>query len=229
MRFDSKMSMTPLWVIAIFVSLTEVGLTVTVTQATGWVQGALTAFVILFPTAVAAAFFVIIWCRPENLYSPTEFGGASVNDYVRAMRVRSDSQEKAIEILKELIGVSGSTIPSQSDFSTASTPLGPARDRVEHVQPLIIDTGPLLSPGKARRMTRYYDHDQVVVQELLNDIWFELSSHSKIPAYTYGRTWVLVNTRNGEQLSDLKSNVNDTLEEAGITPGMSLSVAQPAQ
>ena len=62
----------PLWVISLFVSLTEAVTGIAVTQAHGGVQGALTAFEIVFPLLVASAFFLILWNRPYVLYPPTE-------------------------------------------------------------------------------------------------------------------------------------------------------------
>ncbi|MBU8921692.1 MAG: hypothetical protein KOO63_07710 [Bacteroidales bacterium] len=83
-RKDNKM--TPLWVISLFLSLTEVVTGIAVTQATGNVQVALTVFAIAFPSVVAIAFFLILWFRPYVLYPPTEFGTTvDVGTYVRAM------------------------------------------------------------------------------------------------------------------------------------------------
>ena len=79
--------MTPLWVIALFVSLTEVVTGIAVTQANGSVQVALTVFVIAFPVLVASAFFAVLWHRPYVFYPPTEFGAATdVEKFVGAMR-----------------------------------------------------------------------------------------------------------------------------------------------
>lgn len=79
-------AMTPLWVISLFVSLTEVVAGLAVGQATGLPQAALVAFVIAFPLLVAAAFFAVLWRKPYVFYPPSEFGsGVAVADYVEAM------------------------------------------------------------------------------------------------------------------------------------------------
>ena len=59
-----KRAMTPLWIIALFVSLTEAVLGVAVTQTTTEIQVALTAFVIGFPVLIAGAFFIILVLLP---------------------------------------------------------------------------------------------------------------------------------------------------------------------
>lgn len=95
--------MTPLWVISLFVSLSEVVAGLAVTQAQGGVQITLTVFVVVFPVLVAAAFFAILWKKPYVFYPPTEFGGATnVSEYVQALAGLSPTQ--AAERQRQLIG-----------------------------------------------------------------------------------------------------------------------------
>jgi hypothetical protein len=101
-RTSRRSSMTPLWLISIFVSLCEVVAGLAVTQAQGGVQVALTAFVIVFPLLVAGAFFAILWYKPYVLYPPTEFGsGTNVSEYVQALGGMSPIQaaEQQMRIL----------------------------------------------------------------------------------------------------------------------------------
>ncbi|MPZ08823.1 MAG: hypothetical protein GEU89_01260 [Kiloniellaceae bacterium] len=84
-RGPRRSSMTPLWVISLFVSLCEVVAGLAVTQAGGTVQLILTIFVVGFPILVASAFFAVLWRKPYVFYPPTEFGAATnVSEYVRA-------------------------------------------------------------------------------------------------------------------------------------------------
>lgn len=77
---------TPLWIVAAFVTLTEAVLGIAVTQVTGGVQIALTGFVIVFALLVSGAFFFILWNRPYVFYSPAEYGGTDPKHFVDAMR-----------------------------------------------------------------------------------------------------------------------------------------------
>ena len=87
--------MTPLWVISLFLSLTEVVIGLALTKADGNVQAVLTAFAIAFPIMVATAFFAILWNRPYVLYPPTEFGdNTDVGSFVGAMKP-SDTTPKS--------------------------------------------------------------------------------------------------------------------------------------
>ena len=77
---------TPLWIVAAFVTLTEAVLGYALTQVTGGVQIALTTFVIAFALVVAGAFFLILWNRPYVFYSPSEYGSIDPKAFVSALR-----------------------------------------------------------------------------------------------------------------------------------------------
>jgi hypothetical protein len=77
---------TPLWIVASFLSLTEVVLGYAVTKVSGSIQLALTIFVMSFAVAVAAMFFVILWNRPWVFYSPSEYGNVDPKSFMAALR-----------------------------------------------------------------------------------------------------------------------------------------------
>ena len=78
--------LTPLWVISLFVSFSEVAFSIAATQTTGTIQVILMIFVVLFPVAVAVGFFVILWKKSYVFYPPSEYGrDVSVEQYVKAM------------------------------------------------------------------------------------------------------------------------------------------------
>src|ERR1700690_213720 len=88
--------LTPLGIIFLFVALAETVLGVGITQTNSFIQGCLAIFACVFPTGVAAAFFYILYHRPENFYAPKDFGGdasylQSMNA-ARASRIRRFSQ-----------------------------------------------------------------------------------------------------------------------------------------
>jgi hypothetical protein len=77
--------LTPLWIISLFVGLTEAVLAVAVTQTTGGVQIALAAFVMIFPLLIAAAFFTVLWKRPWQFYAPSEYGAVDPVSFVETL------------------------------------------------------------------------------------------------------------------------------------------------
>jgi hypothetical protein len=72
---NSTKKLTPLGIVAAFVTLTELALGTAVTQTTGTVQVILTLFVVLFPVLTLTAFFVTLWHRPFVFYDPGAYGG----------------------------------------------------------------------------------------------------------------------------------------------------------
>jgi hypothetical protein len=74
--------LTPLWIVSLFVTLTETVLGAAATQTAGGIQIALTIFVLCFPVFVAGAFFMILWHRSWVFYSPGEYGSVDPSKYV---------------------------------------------------------------------------------------------------------------------------------------------------
>lgn len=76
---------TPLWIVAAFVSVTEAGLGYSVTKVTGPMQTILTAFFIIFTLLVSTAFFVTLWFRPWVFHGPGDFKNPTVTEFVGAL------------------------------------------------------------------------------------------------------------------------------------------------
>jgi hypothetical protein len=83
---EAQKTLTPLWIVSIFVTFTESVLGIALTQASGGIQIALTTFVIIFPLLIASAFFITLWFKPFVFYPPKEFENVDVEKFVGAMR-----------------------------------------------------------------------------------------------------------------------------------------------
>ena len=99
--------MTPLWVISLFLSLTEVVAGVAVTQTTGNIQVTLVWFVIIFAVLVAGMFFVLLWFRPWTFYPPSEYANVDVQQYVEALRGGPTSTVKETKDVKGAVEIVG--------------------------------------------------------------------------------------------------------------------------
>ncbi len=88
--------LTPLSIIALFLTLTETVLGIAVTQTSGSVQIALTCFVISFPVFVAAAFFKILSKKPWHFYAPSDYAGLDPRRFVDALRGEVDQKVAAL-------------------------------------------------------------------------------------------------------------------------------------
>lgn len=100
----AQKSPTPLWIIASFISLSEISLTVGVIQTEGGIQVALTVFVLLFPLIVASLFFLILWNRPYVLYPPSDYGRETdVGSYVDAMLKKQSGEQNLFQNIEEVV------------------------------------------------------------------------------------------------------------------------------
>ncbi len=91
---------TPLWVIATFVTLTEAVLGFAATQVSGGIQVALTSFVIGFALLVFTAFFVILWSRPWVFYPPSEYSNVDPKEFMTALSNTNPAIRKQAELIK---------------------------------------------------------------------------------------------------------------------------------
>lgn len=69
-KIDPSAINSPLALIALFVAIIELFLIFPITQLTGWDRSILVIFIIAYPIFIASAFFVFLWNKPVNLYTP---------------------------------------------------------------------------------------------------------------------------------------------------------------
>lgn len=237
-----KAAMTPLWVISLFLSLTEVMTGIAVLQAKGGAQIALTAFVIAFPCAVTAGFFAVLWKRPYVFYPPTEFGpGTDVTKYVEAMRrVQSDEgqirtviQESIRATLEapQLVERLSSGVPAH--VSDVRRELDGLRKELANVAIMraearfvTVDTSALTN-NESPVVFPYETNESV--GEFLDKVWFALADH--VPPHKYNKVWVLRDKASGREFREMGSlwarlngltRDSRPLTEVGIAGGMRL-------
>lgn len=92
---------TPLWIVAAFVTLTEMTVVYAVTQVQAGIQVALTVFAIGFAVSVGAAFFVILWNRPWVFYAPSEYGDVDPKHFMSALR-ESPNVATQVELVRSV-------------------------------------------------------------------------------------------------------------------------------
>ncbi|HEX9930484.1 MAG TPA: hypothetical protein VGB02_18245, partial [Pyrinomonadaceae bacterium] len=196
-------SLTPLWVVSLFVSLTETVLGIGVIQTTGSIQMALTVFVMVFPLLIAGAFFAILWHKPYVFYSPSEYAQQDVRQYVEAMQSRSRvdsklfpeiehivrSQLSSSEVVAELTETISRKAGDRVEGQIAKILTSVADRTVESIQDenfLTVDSRKLV--GEDGGIWRIPYSRYVTVSELLDYIWLLLDDYG-IPSMKYGVIW----------------------------------------
>jgi hypothetical protein len=235
-------AMTPLWVIALFISLTETVLGVAATRVSGNLQIALTVFVIGFPLLIAGGFFAILWFRPYVLYPPTDFrGGADVTSYVDAMQHRVADESRIHALIEDSLSKAGQKLeerkkdqvgPSESRSSLRVAPdvaalvheLAKAAIANVDKQVIRVDTRPITGTNGAIQMIPY--SGKTSMYDFLTGIFYSLADSVK--PFTYGEAWALRNDETFEIYVGAESDsrvwmVDLTLERSVFRPGMRLS------
>src|SRR5262245_693350 len=93
---------TPLWVISLFVTLTETAMVIAATQTTGNLQLAFAYFSMGFAVLVFICFMLILWSKPEVLHPPESFGhgGTTPAEYVKALTIRNKVKNEIVAAIK---------------------------------------------------------------------------------------------------------------------------------
>lgn len=219
---------TPLWIIALFVSLTETVLGIAVIQTTAGIQIALTVFVVIFPLLIAGAFFAILWHKPYVFYPPKEFGQKTdVSTYVKAMQQKKIDEPQLYlniqetirrtlvseEVINELASTLSPKVnkPEKEQIAQIlNSATGKALSDIREMNFVSIDTRPI--QGKTDGKVREFIYkESYPVWSFLTDIYFILSKEVK--PYTYGTKWVLRDTTTKNNLlyfgSDFKPSLTD--------------------
>jgi hypothetical protein len=235
-------SITPLWVISLFLSLTETITGIAVIKATGNVQIALTAFVILFPTLVATVFFLILWSRPYVLYPPKEFGETTdVSKYVEAMQRRAVYDSNIYDNFKQTLHstITSDTIASEIMNLVKSNNKIETKQQISNVLEKLANTAATdieqsfisvetsqITKSKTK-VTKIPYFPSQEMGDLLDSIWALLDY--KVPPATYGQAWVLkeadtgfVIPEGGSPWAKAHGKLRDTrpISELGIRAGM---------
>lgn len=92
---------SPLWLISLFVLFAEGISAIAAIQLNGWPQGALVIFVISYASVVTAVFFLFLWLKPENFYSPSDYVETRPAEFIAALRGLPDNIEEGIASVSE--------------------------------------------------------------------------------------------------------------------------------
>lgn len=236
--------LNPLWIICASLVLTEYILANTIPNSTGIIQEALVAYVIFFSFSVLCGFFILLWHRPGNIYTPHDFNSdaaflsainresgnidftALINNMMQTFentltsnqtitRISASNQKELPGVLKTYVETAAHEI-KDSNFITVLLPsLGESSGINEVTYPI----------------SAIRDFD-----DLTNKVYFEMkkkpSVNNSLQPYKYGTTWLLQEKttkkvfRHARMISGLgpgmRMDDDRPLEELGIRPGMVL-------
>lgn len=196
-------ALNPLWIISLFLGLSEVTVGIAATQAVGWVQGTLAIFSVIFPACIAASFFWILWRKPFVLYAPRDYPlETSVSAFVEAMTVSANGRIRGLDPLVKSAMESAleKLVPDTLDPELVSVSVQQAilnaREKVEESL-VYVDISDIKPNIKSVAIPVL---DEMTAQEFMDELWLHLDP--EIPPYTYGETWEIEDPNTGRPLID---------------------------
>ncbi len=197
-------ALNPLWIISLFLTVSEAAAGTAATQTQGWLQAVLVLFSVAFPVGVASAFFAILVQRPYVLYAPKDYSkNPSVRDFVSALNT---SRNRSVENMEASIrSAMEEVIPRMFDarMSALSKDLIVA-EAVESAREDFRHRFVEISYGQMDNdvvSVQIPVHEDTTVQEFLNEVWS--FAPEWIPPYTYGDKWLLVDPGKGRSYHEM--------------------------
>jgi hypothetical protein len=216
-------NMNPLWIVSLFLGVSEVALATASTQTSGGIQVVYTAFAVSYPVLVTVCFFLVLWNRPQVLYAPRDFPAevspAAFTEAINSRRERVRTLE--LEVARR-DAVTATTLEEAGATDLVERVREAQQESEVHIE---------LADGNQLRQMSFTADANTTAQEFLNFIYFGIDD--LVPPYSYGSTWQLRNEDSGTVYHGMgmKSKGGEdiaadrrTLAEVGIHPGMKLRV-----
>jgi hypothetical protein len=229
---EAPASPSPLWIIALFIALSEVVAGVAAITTDGTTRLIFAIFAVTFPIVVLASFVWLLLKHPGNLYSPWQYTAqTSVESYVSALRrERRDFTTVIGAALTEAV----TTAVEPRDAQDGGRDPKEVRARVEDafadaVQRNSIAVDPSMFLPGADPVT-FAVGPETTVQDLLDSVYFALQP--AVEPYSYGRSWVLSDAELRplpEIPSSRSKRVGRKLSEVGLEPGATLVATRVTQ
>lgn len=228
--------LNPLWIISLFLGLSETTVGVAATQAHGWIQGLFAIFAVTFPLLVSGVFFGIVGWKPEVLYAPGDFPEhVPVPAFVDGMHRGTASN---LDTISTLI-----TETLQSVLPSVLTPQVPASVVEQVVSEAVASAQSELDSRAIKVDLRQIALDldeaelffdpSLTVEVLLNFIWVELRGH--VRPFAYPSEWILIDRQSLKIFNEMGSTWawqhstnrdKRSLADVGIHPGMQLAAVR---
>lgn len=226
---DAAIDPSPLWIIALFVALSQVTAGSAAIAAEGTVQLIFAIFAVIFPFVVLVAFVCLLLFRPLNLYAPSQYTErTSIGEYAEGLsRQGRDTaaiyrQAVAEAVVAGVAGIHDSTPVGIVEQQAVRTRVTERFDDVIERNSVLLDRSLLIDGAEPVQIPVTAD---TTADEFLDSVWFNISE--SVEPYTYNDSWVLAD----DELAPLREigtvwarkqgwlGDERRLQDAGIAPG----------
>ena len=214
---------SPLWIIALFIALSEVTAGVASITTDGATRLLFAIFAVVFPVGVFVTFIWLLTSgHAPKLYSPTQYTEAITPEiYADGVNRRTRAEIQVYD--RAVAEVFAYAAERQAVPAAQQEPLIGRFEQSVRARSIEVDIAQV-APGRDPFLFKV--GDETTVSDLLDDVYFAMAPH--VEPYEYLKSWALV-TEDGELIlrehgasrvgmrSDLRG-----LEEAGIAAGSRL-------
>ena len=221
---DARAHPSPLWIIALFIGLSEAVAVLAALVTSGMVQTGFFIFAVSFPVLVFAVFLWLLLKHPVNLYSPSQFSSQTTTIERYAAALTREQRDNTVIIRQAVSEALSDAVQGERVRERVSETF----DRVVEKKGLITVDRSLLAEGAAP--VQFPVTPDTKVAELLDSIFFSIAP--VVEPFTYNKSWVLsdgdgallkdIGTKWAEQHGSARDERSIT--EAGIDPGSTLTV-----
>jgi hypothetical protein len=215
-------STSPLWIIALFIALSEATAGVAAITTSGSARLIFACFAVAFPTLVFAVFVWLLVKHAPKLYAPAQYSRDITPEVYRAGISQADAQFIGRALAKTVVPLLGDLGDDQADREAVVEKVGldfEAAFRESAVEIEVVPPQPGDEPVRVPVTTK------TEVGDLLDQVWLELNG--RVAPYTYNREWILTSS-DGSRCPDMGTVwakrhglQRDTrpISEVGIKPG----------
>jgi hypothetical protein len=227
---------SPLWIIALFVALSETTAGVASITTDGTIALMFAIFTVVFPLLVLGVFVWLLLEHPGNLYSPWQYTAQTdVQSYSEALSRESRSRGAIFKLaISEALAAGVAAEQEEPDVAeqVLRAQVAARFEQVVKESCVTIDRSLLMDGAEPVQIPAT---PETTVDELLDSVWFSISS--AVDPYTYNKSWVLADEdlqpldEIGTQWAEHHDWQRDerSLDEAGIVPGATLLVLPRAR
>ena len=216
---------SPLWIIALFIALSEVTAGVAAITTDGTARLIFTCFAVAFPTAVFVVFVWLLIQHAPNLYAPSQYSKEITPEAYRIGISRADSILFGRAVAETVVPLLGEDHGGESH--TAAVEQVARRFETAVEKSCVILSVDALVPG-AQQLQIAVD-SETTISELLDWIYFQLEP--AVEPFSYDINWLLIG-EDGTEYTDMgtpwarqRGLSEDTrpISAVGIEPGIRLT------
>jgi hypothetical protein len=217
-------SASPLWVIALFIALSEATAGVAAMTTNGVARLIFACFAVTFPAAVFGVFVWLLVKHAPKLYSPSQYSKEITPEIYRIGISMADSIFIGQAVAKTVVPLLGGDDRGEDHDATVARVARNFTDAVKESS-IVVDIGMLKPKAKPLYIPVSMETG---IQGVLDEIYFALEP--QVEPFKYDQTWVLVDD-DGTDYSDMgmswanKQNLDEdprTIADVGMLPGSRL-------